>query len=128
MKIRIAIWLGQKVYSVHADDSTNTFVIGFNMLNTGVKDFVSKAINIVSAWPDEINGEPIKDGIKFKIAYNDGKNERQLVGSDNTPQNFEILIDLIDYYKNMSNKNSKDLAIEEDIKKLKQSGYIDPEM
>jgi len=99
MKIRIVIWSRTNGYSVHADDQTNDFTINESLNNVGVKDFVKKAINLVSKWKDSYVDKNAMDGINYKIVYNDGNIERNLIGSNATPDNFNELLQLIEFYK-----------------------------
>ena len=115
MKIKIVIWSQTSNYSVYADDATNEFTYGLHKKNDGTQTFIKQAIQIVKDWPDRIEDLEKLDGISYKIAYEDEKGSRQLIGSNKVPENFSTLIYLLQ--KNEPN-NNRFLAEEEHRKRM----------
>ena len=97
MKIKIGIWTYSKIYSVYADDSTQDFSIGVQKLPFS-QDFLTSAINVVKDWPDHIEDTNMRDGIIYKVTYNDGSVERTVTGNNKTPDNFNGLMRLVEKY------------------------------
>jgi hypothetical protein len=111
MRIRIEIWSSTSDYSVFADNETNDFTIGFNVLKSNTTQFISEAYNIIKDWPKELINLDINDGIKYNIEYFDGANTQCWTGANSTPKNFRELVFLIEDY----NPDTKDnLYIEEE--------------
>jgi hypothetical protein len=117
MKINIFIASAKQQYSVFADDETKEFKISSIEFHEGVEDFVRRTIDIVKDWPDVCEDPEIQDGIHYRISYNDGKTDRQLIGINDTPDNFSALINLIEnkLYPDKSQQRKKIRFIEKQI-------------
>ena len=106
MKIKIVVWAPNKNISVYADAETKDFTIGVQKINRDVELFVRNAIAIVSSWPDSLVDDSKCDGVKYKIAYFDGVNTRQIVGLNKKPDNFPELISLIEQFNSKTEINN----------------------
>ena len=116
-KIDIGIWTYSKIYSVYADTKTKEFIVGEQELGFS-KDFVKQAIAIVKNWPDHLENFNRRDGVIYKITYNDGHVERTVSGNNKTPDDFNKLMMLV---ANCYPKSCEELIREE----LKSRGIED---
>lgn len=110
MKIKIGIWSMFEQISVLADDVTKEFNINQYSNVHGVEDFVRDAIAIVRDWPDLIEDKNMRDGVNYKIVYDDGNIVRELIGSHDVLDNYVELVDLIKRY----NPDNEDYLAEEE--------------
>lgn len=101
-------------YAVFADDKTKEFMIGTESNIVGVESFVSDVIKIVKDWPDLIEDEKMRDGVTYKIIYDDGNSVRELNGRNKVPDNFMLLVNLIRKYE----PDNQNFLLEEERRKL----------
>lgn len=97
MKIDIGILTYSKILSVYVADDTQKFILDGQNISYS-QDFLEDAINIVKNWPDHIEDNEMRDGVVYKITYNDGNVERTVTGNNKTPENFSDLTRLINRY------------------------------
>ena len=107
MRFKMGVWTYSTVTSADINDETNEFSVNGTKVPFS-QGFLHDAINIVKNWPDHIEDNDKTDGVVYKITYNDGQQERTVTGNNKTPEDFELLMYMLNQHVPKTEKERKD--------------------
>ena len=77
------------------DTDTNECIINEENYNVNVSKLTLELFSYISNWPNELIGEKILDGEKYKIVIETDKEIKEFVGINSFPPNYRKLKDCI---------------------------------
>lgn len=99
MKVKIVLSGTDQILNYAVNSETSKFVSSSNSYKINTNEFFSKLISIIKYWPHELEDSAIQDGLSCIIMISNNGEESFYTFHNKFPQNFNDLVNLVQYYE-----------------------------